>query len=550
MSFVSNPCQQLSVDDRFLQQSDRTKKFIVKSWAKPFADIIFPAINEERFSVLYSDNAASRPNTSVNQVVGALILQALMGLTEDELLESILCDIRFQYALHTTSFEEQPFSDRTFSRFRERLYMYTMETGVDLLHEEMEAMAEVFLKYMNINPNVKRMDSLMISSSCKKMTRLEIIYQCVANMVKVVSKTREMLLLQGFENYLKAEDLNDTIYHCKGEELTPRLQKVVDDAVKLLSLLKDAYGASAEYELLQRVISEQTEKISPDQTVPKKNKDIKANSLQNPSDPDATFRSKAGKSNKGYVGNLVEAFDDNGAIITNYDYQVNSYSDNQFCKDVIEKHEAQEEKSILITDGAYGSVENVELAAQKNIELITTALLGKSPNAEQADFQIDSKINEVISCPAGHKPYKCTHYEKIDSYRASYNKKTCIDCPLQGKCGVKFQKKSAVVTVTEKMIQRATHIKKMTTEAYLELSKKRNAVEGLPSILRRRYRVDHMPVRGLVRSKIMFSFKVGAINAKRVIVKALANAWIEILRIIKGSKCPFYVNSSFLRSVF
>ena len=60
---------------------------------------------------------------------------------------------------------------------------------------------------------------------------------------------------------------------------------------------------------------------------------------------------------------------------------------------------------------------------------------------------------------------------------------------------------------------------KLSTEEYKLLSKKRNGVEGIPSVLRRKYDVDHIPVTGLVRSKIWYSFKIGAINAKRVIKK-------------------------------
>ncbi|MDT3702176.1 MAG: hypothetical protein ROZ36_03875 [Thermincola sp.] len=66
----------------------------MNSWAKGFADIIFPAINEERFAVLYSDNVASRPNSPVNAVIGSLILKELFNLTDDELHASILCDVR------------------------------------------------------------------------------------------------------------------------------------------------------------------------------------------------------------------------------------------------------------------------------------------------------------------------------------------------------------------------------------------------------------------------------------------------------------------------
>lgn len=168
MSFSTNKHQQLSFDDNFNGLSARTKKFILNSWAGGFADIIFPAINEEPFAVLYSTNAFSRPNTPVNIVIAALLLKEMCGLTDDELLLNILTDVKYQYALHTTSYKEQPISDRTLSRFRERLYHYELETGVDLLKEEMMSIADQMVNFMNINPSIKRMDSVMIASSCKK----------------------------------------------------------------------------------------------------------------------------------------------------------------------------------------------------------------------------------------------------------------------------------------------------------------------------------------------------------------------------------------------
>ena len=530
MAFTLNESQQLTLDDSFLNLDERTKKFVTKSWAKDFAEIIFPVINEKRFSVLYSDNAASRPNNPVNAVIGSLILKEMFNLTDDELLASILCDVRFQYALHTTSFKNQPFSDRTLSRFRERLYLYNLETGRDLLHEEMEAMADIFVKYLGINPSVKRMDSLMVSSSCKKMSRLEMIYTCVANMVKTVYRTGEYQNLKNMEHYLDEDDKNDTIYHRKNEEISGRLQAVIDDATTLIKELGEAYFELPEYQLLRRVIMEQMEVTPEGKLIPADKKTITPNSLQNPSDPDATYRSKAGKDNKGYVGNLVETTDEKGSIITSYDYDVNSHSDSQFCKETIEKLGKQDNTTTLITDGAYGSLENVELAAKNNIELITTALIGKTPNIVQSDFELDESTHEVIKCPSGKTPYKTSYYEKTGLYRASFNKKTCEHCPLREQCGAKLQKKSAVVLISAKTIQRASYMKKLSAEEYIVLQKKRNGVEGLPSVLRRRYHVDTMPVRGLVCSKIWFSFKIGAINVKRVLKMVAEKTAIQLAK--------------------
>ena len=133
MAFVANNSQQLSLMDSTFNLTERERKFLEKSWAKTFADKIFPSINEEIFSVLYSSNA-SRPNTPVNVIVGALILKEALGDSDEELVEALMFDIRYQYALHTTSFKEQPLSDRTLSRFRARGLAYETETGIDLIH--------------------------------------------------------------------------------------------------------------------------------------------------------------------------------------------------------------------------------------------------------------------------------------------------------------------------------------------------------------------------------------------------------------------------------
>ena len=68
-------------------------------------------------------------------IVGALILKEALNVTDDEIVEARAFDIRYQYALHTTSFEEQPMSDRTLTRFRTRVRSYETEHDVDLIHE-------------------------------------------------------------------------------------------------------------------------------------------------------------------------------------------------------------------------------------------------------------------------------------------------------------------------------------------------------------------------------------------------------------------------------
>ena len=96
MSFKTNDCQQLSLDDSFITLTKREREALEKSWAKIFADEIFPAIDEERFSVLYSDKA-SRPNAPVNVIIGTLIIKELFDYSDDEIVENLMLDLHLHH---------------------------------------------------------------------------------------------------------------------------------------------------------------------------------------------------------------------------------------------------------------------------------------------------------------------------------------------------------------------------------------------------------------------------------------------------------------------
>lgn len=103
MFFSANDNQQLTLTDSTLNLTQRERRVLEKSWAKTFAEKVFPAIDENIFSVLYSDKA-SHPNTPVNVIVGALILKEALGDIDDELVETLMFDVRYQYDLLHSNF--------------------------------------------------------------------------------------------------------------------------------------------------------------------------------------------------------------------------------------------------------------------------------------------------------------------------------------------------------------------------------------------------------------------------------------------------------------
>lgn len=516
MSFVPNRLeeQQLSLFDPLTTMTEREKKFLDRSWAKYFAEFIFPKINEIPYAVLYSDKD-SRPNTPVNVQIGALLIKELTNLSDDELLESLMFDIRFQYALHTTSFAEQPLSDRTLSRFRARCAAYETEHGVDLLHETITSLSSEMAELMKIDSSLKRMDSLMVASNIKRMGRLELLYTCVANLAKEMAKNCE--IPEHLRHYTQADDRNRVIYHNHSEETSAKIDTVLKDAATLKELCGSEYDDSSNYQLLLRVLKEQAIQKE-DGTYRLRTKEdggMDASILQNPADPDATYREKAGKQHRGYVANVIEASGKNGSIIEDYQYEQNIHSDSQFLKETLDGMEKQDETVTIVTDGAYSGTQNEELAAEKNVRLVTTNLTGREAEDIQADFEFSEDGRKVIKCPGGHEPKSCSYNQETGQCTISFQKSQCQDCPHKEKCHPKMFKRVSRKTVSSKSNQRAKQQRERSTEDFKKQSRFRNGVETIPSILRRKYGIDKIPVRGLIGSRFFFGCKIGALNIKK-----------------------------------
>lgn len=413
MSFVANNSQQLTLTDSTLNLTEREKRVLEKSWAKMFAETVFPAIDESIFSVLYSEKA-SRPNTPVNVIVGALILKEALGDTDDEIVEALMFDIRYQYALHTTSFEEQPLSDRTLSRFRARVLAYETEHDVDLIHECVVKMAREIAEFMKITPTMQRMDSFMVAANIKNLSLLELSYTCVANLAKIMDQ-RGIALPEEQHHYIEKDDYNRTIYHKREQDAAGRTVIVMHDAENLIAVCDQTgdFDDTSEYQLLIRLLKEQTI-LDDDGTRRLRTKEEKENPsevLLNPSDPEATFRYKAGSKHLGYVGNVVESVGEEGSLITDYAYEQNTYADNQFMKDHLNKQPVYETETLLVADGAYSGHANTKQANGHNIKLVTTNFTGRKPKDVFAEFVFSADVKELLKCAHGQTPLD-SHYEK------------------------------------------------------------------------------------------------------------------------------------------
>lgn len=284
---------------------------------------------------------------------------------------------------------------------------------------------------------------------------LELLYTCVANLAKEMAKTRE--IPEHLRHYTEADDRNRVIYHNHSEETSVKIETVLKDAGALKELCGAGYDDSSSYQFLLRVLKEQAVQKE-DGTYRLRTKEdggMDASILQNLADPDATYREKAGKQHRWYVANVIEASGKNGSIIEDYQYEQNLHSDSQFLKETLDGMEKQAETVTIVTDGAYSGTQNEEMAAEKNVRLVTTNLTGREAEDILADFEFSEDGRKVLKCPGGHEPKSCSYNQETGQCTISFQRSQCQDCPHKEQCHPKMFKRVSRKTISSKSNQRA-----------------------------------------------------------------------------------------------
>ena len=154
MALSTYTYEQLGFGTELGPLTDKEKDALERSWAAAFAADIFPFIDERIFIPLYSERK-SRRNVPVNVLAGALLLQEMRGMSDEDLVEAAMFDLRLRTALHITNAVGQPLSLRTIQRFRTRLKRYREASGEDLLRvcfdgirDKITPFMEKYAKYM------------------------------------------------------------------------------------------------------------------------------------------------------------------------------------------------------------------------------------------------------------------------------------------------------------------------------------------------------------------------------------------------------------------
>jgi len=203
---------------------EKQLKRLKASWAGTFYREFFCRINEEIFSVLYSDEP-SRPNVPVNVLVGLEALKAGFGWSDEELYENYCYNLQVRYALGYRHLGEGYFDLRTLYYFRERLSQHMQETGRNLLDEAFEQVTDEQLAAFALWTGKQRMDSTQVASNIRQLGRVQLLVAVLQRVQQMLSAADRERYAEAFEPYVKGH-VGQYVYRLQREEIGAHLQQI------------------------------------------------------------------------------------------------------------------------------------------------------------------------------------------------------------------------------------------------------------------------------------------------------------------------------------
>ncbi|MBN1833633.1 MAG: transposase [Deltaproteobacteria bacterium] len=302
------------------------------------------------------------------------------------------------------------------------------------------------------------------------------------------------------------------------------------------------------YKLLERVLKEQCNLLDDGHGVEvKRPKEISSDSLQNPSDPDATYSGHKGQGYQVQVmetyGKEEEAKEERLNLITHIEVQPAHESD---ANALIPAIESSQKRGLgpeeVLADTLYGSDENSQRAEELGVEVVSPAKSGKekADSIHLSDFTVSEK-GDVSSCPQGHVPVHTK--TKKTRHTAAFDSQHCSACPFQQICPVKQGKKYHYLRYTDKDVRLARRRAYEQTEDFKDRYRWCSGVEASMSEYDRRTGVKHLRVRGLKAVRFSATLKALGINIFRTaaVRKAVNNRKADPAGILSAPIYLYYV---------
>ena len=518
---IKNP-NQLDIFDPWAFLTPKRRQMLDNGWPGLFRRHILPTIPVDKVAK-YFDGTFGRPTKELYSKLGCLVLQQAFDYTDEETIQQYAFNTQWHYSLNITEESDTAKYISLKTLWNDRNIVAENNLEDEIFQTATKQLAKAF----NVNTDTQRIDSVHIKSNMRRLGRIgifsETIHKFLVNLKRSQQTHFDSVEQKIIEKYLSKRDL-ECFSRVKPSESRKTLSEVAKDLFDLVQQFNPwpEIAGMYSYKLLERVLNDHCN-LTDDKDNPvelKESKQIASDSLQNPSDPDATY---SGHKGQGYQVQVMETFskdkeDGDGSLnlITHVAVEPAHNSD---ANAVIPAIESTKQRDLnpkeLTADSLYGSDDNHEKAKEHGVELIAPTMGSiEGGKLSLSDFKLSAQ-GKVIACPQGHRPAK---QKKKKRNSVGFAISDCESCPQLQDCPVKKGKKFYYVRFSDKEIRIAQRRAYEQTDEFIERYRWRAGVEATMSEYDRRTGVKRLRVRRLKAVKYCATLKALAVNIFRATV--------------------------------
>jgi hypothetical protein len=473
-----------------------------------------------------------RPTKELYTVLGALVLQETHDLSDEELVKRVAFDMEWHYALDITSESdaEKYICERTIWEYRDQV----LRKG--LADRLFSRLTDKLIDVFEVGTERQRLDSTHLESNMRRLGRIRIFAATIAGFLRNLKRHARDLFDQTIEEAMGDRYLRKAGAGCFSRvapsETAKTLRALSEDLFWLVQVFakNESVTRMNTYRLMERVLSEQCEVIDEEgerRVAVRPSKEVASDSLQNPSDPDATYDKHKGQ---GYQAQIMETYreeeekadgeeNETGPdLITYVEVEPAHESDAHALLPAIEETEKRGCKpQQVLADTTYGGDDNVQEAAQKHVQVIApTAGNGKekTDTLKPQDFEWDPDSNTACRCPNGKDSIGIRRTQE-GNYYISFDRETCIECPRRTECPVKINSQSSRLRYRDKQARLAKRRAHEKTDEFRQKYRWRAGIEATMSRLKSQTGMGRLRVRGLPAVDYAVKLKALGLNILR-----------------------------------
>ena len=525
--------KQQELFDQWAHLSPKRRRMLDEDWPGLFREHLLEELPVRQMRSHFTEGVG-RPSKELHTMLGVLLLQQTMDLTDKAAIEQLAFNIQWHYAfnLPEESDDAKYISEKTLYTMRQIM----IENHLDEVM--FDAVTDKLAVVFNVDVRDQRIDSVHIKSNMRRLGRIGIFSRTIHKFL-VNLKRHHKDLFQAIDKKVidrywgkKAQAAFAMVKPSASEKTLSSLSADLYDLIEKFKSHPKVTSMDS-YKLMQRILEEQCELTDDADGRPvsvKKPADVPSDSLQNPSDPDATY---SGHKGQGYQVQVMETFNRTEDkeqknqelnLITHVNVQQACEHDSQALAPALADTKVRglgPEK--LLADTLYGSDTNARISNIAGTELVAPA-----PKTEKTDSLTLFSFDEnglVLQCPAGHSPDIASPKTNRSNYSAGFDLQRCQSCPMLSQCPVKPGKKKAYLRYSEKRYRLAKRRTHEASEAFIEEYRWRAGVEATMSEFDRRTGVKRLRFRGM--PKIRFCARLKAIGLNLLRAGRVRNARIR-----------------------